>query len=200
MSLRLPPLSSLRLFEAAGRLGSFKKAASELNVTPSAVSHGIVGLEQALGVELFLREPRKMVLTAEGADRRTLIDANGRVNLGGAVFIHVSSVSEDWQAWLDASEASEIVVNTGLRFDTTQLAFEAAVAGLGVALGRKPLVDRDLASGALVVALPEIVPAKTAYWLVSSEAADRRPDLLEFRDWMMKEALLNEPPLQRLFL
>src|SRR5271154_1374965 len=68
MPLRLPPLSSLRFFEAAGRHGSFKLAAAELNVTPSAVSHGIVALEQALGVELFLRGPRKLSLTPEGAD------------------------------------------------------------------------------------------------------------------------------------
>lgn len=68
MPLRLPPLSSLRFFEAAGRHLSFKLAAAELNVTPSAVSHGIVGLEQALGIELFVREPRRLSLTPEGAD------------------------------------------------------------------------------------------------------------------------------------
>lgn len=68
MPLRLPPLPALRFFEAAGRHQSFKLAAAELNVTPSAVSHGIVGLEQSLGVELFVREPRGISLTASGAD------------------------------------------------------------------------------------------------------------------------------------
>ncbi|CAH2797104.1 MAG: Transcriptional regulator, LysR family [uncultured Paraburkholderia sp.] len=68
MPLRLPPLPALRFFEAAGRHQSFKLAAAELNVTPSAVSHGIVGLEEALGVELFVREPRGISLTATGAD------------------------------------------------------------------------------------------------------------------------------------
>ena len=62
MPLRLPPLSALRFFEAAGRHQSFKLAAAELNVTPSAISHGIVSLEQALGVTLFVREPRKLRL------------------------------------------------------------------------------------------------------------------------------------------
>ena len=42
MALRLPPLATLRSFEAAARLNSFKLAASELGLTPSAVSHGIV--------------------------------------------------------------------------------------------------------------------------------------------------------------
>jgi hypothetical protein len=55
MPFRLPPLSPLRFFEAAGRHQRFKLAAAELNVTASAISHGIVGLEQALGSQLFVR-------------------------------------------------------------------------------------------------------------------------------------------------
>ncbi len=83
MPLRLPPLSSLRLFEAAGRLGSFKLATAELNLTPSAVSHGIVGLERALGVALFVREPRRLSLTPAGADYLTYVsEAQDRVTSG----------------------------------------------------------------------------------------------------------------------
>ena len=44
------PLSFLRIFEAAGRTGSFRAAAVELNLTPSAVSHAIRKLEQVLGI------------------------------------------------------------------------------------------------------------------------------------------------------
>ena len=68
MPLRLPPLSSLRFFEAAGRCLSFKRAAAELNVTPSAVSHGIVGLEKALGTTLFVRGPRGLTAAKVDAD------------------------------------------------------------------------------------------------------------------------------------
>src|SRR5262252_584808 len=64
MALRLPPLSGLRLFEAAARCGSFKRAAHELNLTPGAISHGIDSLEQWLNVELFERKARGVVLTA----------------------------------------------------------------------------------------------------------------------------------------
>jgi DNA-binding transcriptional LysR family regulator len=56
MAFRLPPLSSLRVFEAAARHNSFRKAAGELNLTASAVSHGVQTLENWLGVELFHRE------------------------------------------------------------------------------------------------------------------------------------------------
>ena len=292
MPLRLPPLSSLRFFEAAGRHQSFKLAAAELNVTPSAVSHGIVGLEQALGIELFIREPRGLSLTPAGADylpyvsealsliaigtqrlpgdgtnraialscapsfasrwllprlhgfsdrwphisvtvdtsrrqagfpvdgfdfairrsqvpvgelvwtrllgeqlvpvctpayRTTLIDAEGNIDLRRATLLHVTTASEDWRAWLDARGIDDIEVKGGLRFDTIQLAFEAAIAGLGVALGRKPLVDHDLATAALVEISPDAVAAETAYWLVSSEEADRRSDLRDFKRWLIGE-------------
>lgn len=301
MPLRLPPLPALRFFEAAGRHQSFKLAAAELNVTPSAISHGIVGLEQSLGVELFVREPRGISLTAAGADYLSYVseafsliaigtqrlpnhranrpialscaptlasrwllprlaafrthwpeanvtvdtshrqvgfpvdgfdfairlsrapvagtawtrlfgerlvpvcspaymdslrDAHGNVDLRRATLIHVNSASEDWQAWLDGVAIDGVAIegfdlNDGLRVDTIQLAFEAASMGLGIALGRRPLVDSDLASGALVEASPHTVASSTAYWLVCAQNADsaqQRPELFDFKRWVLSEA------------
>lgn len=67
MLRHLPPLPSLRTFEAAGRLESFTLAADELDVTTSAVSRQIAALERALGVQLFERLPRGLRLTSDGA-------------------------------------------------------------------------------------------------------------------------------------
>lgn len=66
MGRRLPPLNALRAFEAAARLLSFTKAAEELSITPSAISHQIRGLEAHLGVRLFRRASRSLMLTDEG--------------------------------------------------------------------------------------------------------------------------------------
>ena len=66
MSGRLPPLNSLRAFEVAARRMSFRDAASELNVTPSALSYQIRQLEDHLGVPLFVRMNRAVALTAAG--------------------------------------------------------------------------------------------------------------------------------------
>lgn len=63
---RLPPLTTLRVFEAVGRHLSFGKAADELHITQSAVSHQIRNLETDLGVALFIRKTRAIELTAEG--------------------------------------------------------------------------------------------------------------------------------------
>ena len=62
------PLTALRAFESAARLLSFKAAAEELSVTPTAISHQIRVLEDWLGVALFERLPRKVRLT-EGGER-----------------------------------------------------------------------------------------------------------------------------------
>jgi LysR family glycine cleavage system transcriptional activator len=66
MPQSLPPLTSLRAFEAAARSLSFTKAARELHVTPAAISHQIRGLEHFLGVTLFQRTGRKLELTRDG--------------------------------------------------------------------------------------------------------------------------------------
>ena len=65
VSHRLPPLSALRAFEAAARHLSFTRAAQELHVTQTAISHQIRALEDLLGVKLFRRLPRGLVLTEE---------------------------------------------------------------------------------------------------------------------------------------
>ncbi|MGD8710585.1 MAG: transcriptional regulator GcvA [Ectothiorhodospiraceae bacterium] len=60
---RLPPLNSVRAFEAAARLQSFSLAAEELHVTPSAISQQVKTLEEWLGFELFRRQARGLVLS-----------------------------------------------------------------------------------------------------------------------------------------
>jgi LysR family transcriptional regulator, glycine cleavage system transcriptional activator len=63
---RIPPLGSLRAFEASARLLSFRLAGDELGVTQSAISHRIAELETILGVKLFERLPRGVSLTDAG--------------------------------------------------------------------------------------------------------------------------------------
>ena len=63
---KLPPLNALRAFEAAARHMSFAKAAEELAVTPTAISHQIRLLEEITGQDLFRRRPRPITLTEAG--------------------------------------------------------------------------------------------------------------------------------------
>ena len=68
MTARLPSLNGLRAFEAAARHLSFTQAASELNVTQTAISHQIRRLEEELGIRLFVRKNRALALTPEARE------------------------------------------------------------------------------------------------------------------------------------
>jgi LysR family glycine cleavage system transcriptional activator len=73
---RLPSLNALRCFEAAARSGSFSRAAEELNVTQSAVSHQVRQLEDWFGLTLFDRQGRQTIPTAKGQElARSLAEA-----------------------------------------------------------------------------------------------------------------------------
>jgi DNA-binding transcriptional LysR family regulator len=85
MSRPLPPLNALRAFEAAARLGSVSRAATELHVTHGAISRHIRTLEDALGRSLFVREGRGLALTADGMRLRDLAgDAFSTLQAGWA--------------------------------------------------------------------------------------------------------------------
>lgn len=78
-----PSISSIRAFEAAGRMLSFTRAAAELNVTQSAVSHGVRDLEQKFKVSLFQRDGRSLVLSEAGRLYLPFAtEALGRLRLG----------------------------------------------------------------------------------------------------------------------
>ena len=86
MFAHLPQLNSLRVFDSAARLASFKAAAEELNVTPTAISHQIRALEEKLGTLLFERKVRAISLTLEG-EKLALVT--------GQCFGQISSVLEE---------------------------------------------------------------------------------------------------------
>lgn len=83
--MRLPSLNALRAFEAASRLGSFIRAAEELNVTPAAISQQVRGLEADLGFDLFHRVGRRLELTDVGrAYAPGLVDGFARIQAATA--------------------------------------------------------------------------------------------------------------------
>ncbi|MCM0148761.1 LysR family transcriptional regulator [Photobacterium galatheae] len=79
MFAHLPPLNSIRTFESAARHLSFKHAAEELHVTPTAVSHQIRLLEEKLSTQLFERQTRAIKLTEDG--ERLLVSAHQALQL-----------------------------------------------------------------------------------------------------------------------
>jgi LysR family glycine cleavage system transcriptional activator len=79
----LPPLNALRAFEAAARSENFTRAAEELGVSQAAVSQQVKGLEATLGVKLFTRDGRRLVMTGAGREYLNVVrDALDRIAVG----------------------------------------------------------------------------------------------------------------------
>lgn len=109
MTRNTPPLNTLRAFEAAARLRSFKRAGVELHVTAAAISQQVKELEKRLGIALFERLPRGVVLTDAGARYRDEVAkglaqiARATANLGASLIegpLRVSALQSFSQLWL----------------------------------------------------------------------------------------------------
>ena len=287
----LPSLNGLRAFEAAARHLSFTRAAAELNVTQTAISHQIRRLEEQLGVRLFLRKSRALLLTREAQEylpavraafqdlrlaterlkrpekaqlltvstvaslaakwllprlasfqeahpaievrisssshlvdfRREEVDVAIRYgrgrwpglratwlmaedifpvcspallkggkplrrpqDLAHHTLIHATVSREDWQLWLTAAGLpTALATRPGLTFDLSLMALQAAVDGLGVALGRTAYVEADIAAGRLVVPFDVKLPAEAGYYVVAPEETAETPKIALFRDWLV---------------
>jgi LysR family glycine cleavage system transcriptional activator len=99
--------------------------------------------------------------------------------------LHVVGFREDWQVWLTAANADRVDPAGGLKFDLSINALQAALDGVGVALGRTPLVDGDLATGRLVKPFEITLPIEAAYYVFGLERTADRPKIEAFREWLI---------------
>lgn len=296
MARRLPPLTALRVFEAAARNLSFTKAAEELNVTQAAVSHQVRALEDSLGLALFRRYNRRLALTeagqaylpplreafdqmaaatkrltqqGEGAALRIsttqsfaakflmprlprlrsqhciepmisvtheLVDFSrdnidiairlGRGEYPGLDVVHLmddyvfpvcapallkgphpldspsdlkhhvllhdtalasEEESPSWRNWLRKAGVADVDPARGPGYSDTAMAIQAAIAGHGVALGRRALVAEDLAAGHLVRPFQAEFRNRFSYYLVCAKGMAEQPKQRALRDWLLEE-------------
>ncbi len=294
MSL-LPSLNGLQVFEAAARHLSFTRAAAELNVTQTAVSHQIRRLEEQLGLRLFIRRNRALALTTEARDylpavraafedlrratsrllrqkrddvltvsttmslaakwlvprlgdfqdahpgievrittsmrlvdfRREEIDVAIRYgrgrwpglradwlmaedilpvcspallagdkplripsDLSAHTLLHVDTIRDEWPLWLTAAGLPAGFTSLrNLTFDERLMALQAAMDGLGVALGRTRIVEADIAAGRLVAPFDTLtVAADAGYYLVRPLETAEVPRIALFRAWLTSAA------------
>lgn len=294
MLRRLPPLNALKAFEAAGRHGSFTRAAEERRVTHGAVSRHVQGLEAWLGLSLFERHNRRVVLTEAGRSYLAEIGAaldrialattrqveSGRPSLlrvnalatftlrwliprlsafqvanpaievrlttsnvplanviepfdvairGGPdlrrdhlaepflserripvcspallqrlpldapaqlrnhTLLHAATLPQVWPDWLQAAGVPDLVPQASVTLEHFYLTLQAALDGLGVAMGPERLVADDIAAGRLTrpFAGPAL-PARSYYTYVPELRADD-PSVRAFRDWLVSTAKL----------
>ncbi|MBV9523691.1 MAG: hypothetical protein JO010_12905, partial [Alphaproteobacteria bacterium] len=100
--------------------------------------------------------------------------------------LHATVSREDWQLWLTAAGLpAAFATRRGLSFDQSFMAIQAAVDGLGVALGRTRFVEADIAAGRLVVPFDVVLPAEAGFYIVAPEETADAPKIAMFRDWLI---------------
>lgn len=292
---RLPPLNSLKAFEAVARLGSVVRAAEELCVSHGAVSKQLLNLERWLDVPLFDRSSGRMVTTAAGrhlleesraaldriaeavadiapgGDERVLvvsapptmtlrwlvprltsfirqhpgirIQLNNRRDretaLPGGVDVAIrrghtphpqlsasTFMSEaitpvcapgllrtrpktarqladhtwltadmrpaDWRLWLAFAGIPELQPAASLSFDHTYLALEAALDGLGIAMGPRYLIQDDIEAGRLLVMFPQLLAPSHDYVFVHDIRRAGDPAIAALQAWLQAEGQAHE--------
>ena len=189
MNRRLPPLNSLRTFEAAARHLSFKKAAGELHVTPAAVSHQIRTLEEYCGTLLFHRLARALRLTdagqaalpllREGFDK--LAEASDVMQVDERPGVLTISVAPSFGAkWLiprlDRFRSAHPEYD--VRIDATDALADFAGDGVDIALRFGRGVYRNLRSECLMpeVSVPVCSPGLLEQGLLERGAPLKRPE------------------------
>lgn len=95
---------------------------------------------------------------------------------------------DDWRDWLRAAGQTNINSAHGLRFESTALAIQAVVSGLGVALSPISLVTDDLAAVRLVEPFNLTMASNWAYYFVVSAPLLQQPKIQAFRNWLLAEA------------
>ncbi len=112
-------------------------------------------------------------------------------SLINAVLIVDSSVDfldppADWAAWFRAMGVTG-TPHFGPLFSQADHAIDATLAGVGVALGRRALVIKDLAEGRLVAPFPQALPTGARFRFLCPNGAEARPQVAAFRDWILRE-------------
>jgi LysR family transcriptional regulator, glycine cleavage system transcriptional activator len=100
--------------------------------------------------------------------------------------LHVTTGPEDWQMWLTAAGLPHsLAERRGLTFDQSFMAMQAAIEGLGVALGRSRFVETDIAAGRLVAPFDVRLPTDAGYYVVAPEQTADTPKIALFRAWLI---------------
>src|SRR6266852_3015996 len=197
MSRKLPPLNALRAFEAAARHLSFTAAAAELNVTQAAISHQIKALEERLGLKLFRRVGRGLLLTdAAQAYLAEITIAFDRI-AGATQRLHQHDAGGVLSATVLPSFAAKWLLPRLGRFRAAHPEIDLRISSsteivdlaredfdVGIRIARGTVAAADIKAGRLAPLFEHSYPADYAYFLAYKEEDAERPKIAAFRAWL----------------
>jgi LysR family glycine cleavage system transcriptional activator len=193
--LRVNALATFSLRWLLPRLGQFRDRNPEIEVRLSTSTEPVDALSEPCDLIIrggpdtfygftchpFLTERRLPVCSPALLARLPLHEV---ADLHAHTFIHTSSLPRVWSDWLAAAGAPDVQAAASLTLDHFYLTLQAALDGLGVALGPTALVADDLAAGRLVAPFPDVTLPTRGYhaYLPDARAGDR--SALCFCQWL----------------
>lgn len=109
-------------------------------------------------------------------------------DLQNYTLLHTLVRPDDWRKWLGANGVSAEWATHGYRFESSSMAYDAAINGIGVAIAVTAFVEDDLKDGRLVVPFPMNLSTPDGYWVVHPPRKTANPAVVVFRDWIIEEA------------
>jgi LysR family transcriptional regulator, glycine cleavage system transcriptional activator len=203
LRLKLPPTFAIRWM--VPRLARFLAVNKRINIQITTSHHQVVDLEREdidfsihyAATPLSMARCRRLfgeillpVCSPNLLQREPILSRPA--DLSRQVLLCSLNRPWDWPMWLAAAGHTEIDGNSGLRFESSALACQAAVDGLGVAIAQRAFVSDDLKSGRLVAPFTLGVPTDSFYYLARSTARPWSRDAEAFEGWIREEARLME--------
>ena len=198
--LTIRTTSSLALGWLSGKLAAFRDAFPDISVRFTTFQWQHDGIEGYVDLEFRYGAGDWPGLEAEPLIKDKVFavcapeyikgdaDLCGSGNLTKARLLHVFSNLDGWSEWLAASGVKGGEVDWSLQFDSSLMAYQAAVDGMGVALGRRLVVDEFLKSGKLVEPFEYRMPARETFYLVRPQARRARSDVDSICRWLKEAA------------
>jgi LysR family transcriptional regulator, glycine cleavage system transcriptional activator len=115
-----------------------------------------------------------------------LRDALGKpARIGDVTLLHSLARIDDWALWLEAAGLSHDNVYGGMRYETSLLAYQAAIEGHGVAIAQKALVEKELTDGSLIAPFDFVLDrGRFTYYFVWRADRPQSPAVVAFRTWL----------------
>ncbi len=137
-------------------------------------------------------------IASEGLYREELVpacnpqwlQANGvrqMKDLSRAKLLHARARRQDWRHWLAAQGITDIDTDAGPLFETRDLAIQAAIAQMGIAVVDPRFIEAELAAGQLTIPFDRRLALETGYWLVWRPGREASRPLASFRRWLAEE-------------
>ena len=114
-------------------------------------------------------------------------DPSSPANLAKLTLLHSLARPDDWAMWLSSAGMTTVDPSRGLKFENSVLAYEAALQGIGIAMGVRVLVAQYLRLGSLVAPFAHTLPLDLGYYLLTPRGRSLSPAMRHFRDWLREE-------------